>query len=437
MIHRKKAKGEDKMTEWSKKGKWIVTAAIALLLCILLDPSEAAASEATDVEYTIYPQEVSHGTMEVEHDYEYEYLKCAEGNAVDVMVTPDDGYYVSAIQVTDSAGTILNSVSNSEDISFQMPAKDVYIKATVKAQTLIKKVEITNARLAFGAGDRIYFGGTVASSAKYKISYEYWSNDTDETYVYSNQTDLGQSPPDGEFRVFQKGKSYSYDIELETKHPKYAFSTKVAVTVNGTLKFTVKNSRKNRFLSLDNVAVLKLPKNIALHSVPVDLGVSGKSQTYQLSSLISGKSKTYTSDNSQVKVSKNGIARIPKSFVGTAIITIKAVSGGKKVSKIVILSVKPKSTSISKLSAAKGKKMKIKWRTRSNVTGYQIQYSTSSRFSSGNHLVRISGSKANSKTIAKLKKKKTYYVRVRTYKTNSKRTLYSSWSKSKKVKIKK
>ncbi len=103
---------------------------------------------------------------------------------------------------------------------------------------------------------------------------------------------------------------------------------------------------------------------------------------------------------------------------------------------------KPGKTSISKLT--KGKKyFKVTWKKVSAVSGYQIQYSTSKKFTKKTtKAVTVKGNKAKkpSKTIKKLKSKKTYYVRVRTYKTvkvNGKaKKVYSSWSKVKSVKIK-
>lgn len=49
-------------------------------------------------------------------------------------------------------------------------------------------------------------------------------------------------------------------------------------------------------------------------------------------------------------------------------------------------------------------------------------------------ITTVKGYKATSKTVKKLKAKKKYYVQVRTYKKTSSGTLYSSWSKIKKVK---
>ena len=49
----------------------------------------------------------------------------------------------------------------------------------------------------------------------------------------------------------------------------------------------------------------------------------------------------------------------------------------------------------------------------------------------------IKANKTTSTVLKKLKKKKTYYVRVRTYKKLGKKTYYSKWSNIKSVKIKK
>lgn len=98
---------------------------------------------------------------------------------------------------------------------------------------------------------------------------------------------------------------------------------------------------------------------------------------------------------------------------------------------------KPKATSIKKL--AKGKKsFKITWKKISGVTGYQIQYSTSSKFKAkSSKTVTVKGAKNTSKTIKSLKGGKKYYVRVRTYKTVDGKKYYSSWTKAKSITPKK
>ena len=86
-------------------------------------------------------------------------------------------------------------------------------------------------------------------------------------------------------------------------------------------------------------------------------------------------------------------------------------------------------TSITSLSA-KDNGFKIKWKKKSGITGYQIQYSTNSKFKKGNKSIKIKNAKTVSKKINKLKVAKKYYVRIRTYKGKK----YSKWSKVKSIK---
>ena len=98
--------------------------------------------------------------------------------------------------------------------------------------------------------------------------------------------------------------------------------------------------------------------------------------------------------------------------------------------------INPKSTSITSLTA-KSKGFKVKWKKQTTqVSGYQIQYSTSKYFSNGTTKT-ITKNSATSETLKGLKAKKKYYVRIRTYKKVSGTKYYSSWSSAKTVKTKK
>ena len=90
-------------------------------------------------------------------------------------------------------------------------------------------------------------------------------------------------------------------------------------------------------------------------------------------------------------------------------------------------------TSITSLSA-KDNGFTVKWKKKTKITGYQIQYSTSSKFSmKSTKTVKIKKAKTASKKITDLKSSKKYYVRIRTYKIVKKKKSYSSWSKKKNV----
>ena len=90
------------------------------------------------------------------------------------------------------------------------------------------------------------------------------------------------------------------------------------------------------------------------------------------------------------------------------------------------------STTITSVKA-KSEAFTIKWKKKTNIAGYQIQYSANSKFKRGNKTIKIKKVKTLSKKITGLKPSKKYYVRIRTYKIVNKKTYYSSWSKKKNV----
>ncbi|MDD6603378.1 MAG: leucine-rich repeat protein [Eubacteriales bacterium] len=164
--------------------------------------------------------------------------------------------------------------------------------------------------------------------------------------------------------------------------------------------------------------------------------LSGTSYIYN------GKTKTPTvtvKDRTGKKLVKNTDYTVSyakgRKYVGKYKVTVR-FRGKYSGTKTLYFTIKPKSTSISSLKAG-SKKFTVKWYKRTTqTTGYQVQYSTSRKFSSPK-TVTISKTGTTSKTVSKLRAKKRYYVRVRTYKTvkiNGKATkIYSSWSKAKSV----
>ncbi|MGN0532918.1 MAG: InlB B-repeat-containing protein [Eubacterium sp.] len=169
---------------------------------------------------------------------------------------------------------------------------------------------------------------------------------------------------------------------------------------------------------------------------------------------ISLSATSYTYDGKVKKPSVKVVGSNGKA-ISSSNYTVSYASGRKNIGKYAVkitfkgnysgtktlyFYVKPKATSISSVSAG-SKKFTVKWKKQATqTTGYQIQYSTSSKFSKAK-TVTVGKNSTTSKTVSKLSGKKKYYVRVRTYKTvkiNGKATkIYSSWSKAKSVTTKK
>ena len=112
----------------------------------------------------------------------------------------------------------------------------------------------------------------------------------------------------------------------------------------------------------------------------------------------------------------------PTQPIATPNTTVKAVS-------------KPKSAKIKKVKAAK-KAVSVEWKKVSGVKGYQVQVATDKKFKKNKKTTTVKKQKTTKVTIKKLKAKKKYYVRMRTYKTVNGKKVYSSWSKVKTIKTK-
>ena len=97
-------------------------------------------------------------------------------------------------------------------------------------------------------------------------------------------------------------------------------------------------------------------------------------------------------------------------------------------------STKPAKTKVQKISTGK-KSITAQWKKVAGVSAYQVQIATNKKFSKNKKTFKVS-KKSTKVKIKKLKAKKVYYVRVRSYKTVNGKKVYSKWSTVRKVKTK-
>lgn len=97
-------------------------------------------------------------------------------------------------------------------------------------------------------------------------------------------------------------------------------------------------------------------------------------------------------------------------------------------------STAPAKTKVQKISAGK-KSITAQWKKVAGVSAYQVQIATNKKFSKNKKTFKVS-KKSTKVKIKKLKAKKVYYVRVRSYKKVNGKKVYSKWSTVRKVKTK-
>lgn len=138
--------------------------------------------------------------------------------------------------------------------------------------------------------------------------------------------------------------------------------------------------------------------------------------------------ETLTKDTDYTVSYKNNVK------VGTASVIITG-KGAYTGSVTLTFKILPKGINTLGKIKAKSKGFTVNWKKQTkSTTGYQIQYSTSKKFMGNTTVTKTIGKASTTKlTVNKLKSKKKYYVRIRTYKTVNGKKYYSSWSNSKSI----
>lgn len=148
-----------------------------------------------------------------------------------------------------------------------------------------------------------------------------------------------------------------------------------------------------------------------------------KAEGYGEVSFASSNSKVASVDpkTGKVKVKGPGIVKITISASGD--------DAHAATTKVITIKVNPKKASIKSAKSKDKKQLTISWKRDSQVSGYEIQYSTDKNFKNAK-TVTVTKNKTTSKSINKLKSGKKYYIRVRSYKKFGKEKLNGSWSKT-------
>ncbi|MBQ2759448.1 MAG: fibronectin type III domain-containing protein, partial [Clostridia bacterium] len=103
--------------------------------------------------------------------------------------------------------------------------------------------------------------------------------------------------------------------------------------------------------------------------------------------------------------------------------------------KTLTFKINPPKTTVASLTAGTKSITVAVTKKTTQTTGYQIQYSTAKDFTNAKTKT-ITSNTTTKATLSSLTSAKTYYVRVRTYKTVNDVKYYSGWSEYKYVKTK-
>ena len=217
-------------------------------------------------------------------------------------------------------------------------------------------------------------------------------------------------------KVLTKGTDYTVTYASGRKN---AGTYKVTVTMKGNYTGT-----KTLTFKINPINISKCTVSLSATSYTYDGKVKAPTVTVKNSNGVKLTNGTHYSV-SYASGRKN---------VGTYKVTIKML-GNYTGSKTLTFKINPPATTVASLtSGTKSITVNLNKKT-TQVTGYQIQYSTNKDFTNAKTKTITSNSTVKT-TLSSLTSGKTYYVRVRTYKTVNDVKYYSAWSQYKYVKTK-
>lgn len=264
----------------------------------------------------------------------------------------------------------------------------------------ISPIHMSNATIT-NVIDKTYTGKEIEQSPIVRFSGKILLEGVDYTLSYISNVDTGRAV----LKVSGKGNFEGRELKFFYIHPKKVegITVKKATPTSITLNWK------------------KTPSGTG-YAVVCATSKNGK---YKTVAMIDSRS---TTSFTHKKLSKN------KTYYYKVIAykTVDAVEKTSVASEIIAAKTATATPKITYYKNSSKKAAKIKWGKVSGASGYQVYMKVS-----GGKYKRVYSGKKLYYTAKKLKKGKTYYFKVRTYKTSHKIKAYSSYSSEKKVKIKK
>ncbi len=213
-------------------------------------------------------------------------------------------------------------------------------------------------------------------------------------------------------------KIYTYEITLNPG----IYYVKVSATGKNSGKYLLKYQE-----------IVKVSSITISNIKTVAVGKTFKLAASVLPGNAANKTLSWSSDNSSVAAVDSVSGLVTAYAAGTAVITATAQdgSGAQKSVSVIVKPGKVKGLKVTRSKFVK-KALNVTWDSQSSVTGYQIKYARNKKFKSA----KKKSSKYIYATIKKLKKKKKYFVKVRSYVKIGSKKYYGAWSTVKKCKVK-
>lgn len=246
-----------------------------------------------------------------------------------------------------------------------------------------------------------------------------WNKQTTQTTGYQIQYATKSDFSNAATITMDKPSYYAKKVTDRAANTKYYVRVRTYKVIKGKNYYSAWSATKN-------ITTTNYPTNITLSSN--QFGYNGKAKSPAV---------TVKDNNGKKVAAKYYTVSYPvnRTNVGTYKVTVKFRNGYSGCTTKTF-QVNPTTPSLVRLTPS-SKALKVNWKGNAiQTSGYQIQYSTNSKFGSS-IIVNSPNGSDHTKKLSNLTGGKKYFVRVRSYKKVNNKTYYSAWSNTKSIVTKK
>lgn len=334
----------------------------------------------------------------------------ALNDANTVISISEQNYVYDGTPKTPAVSVYYNGILLSENVDYSLTYSDFVVAGTAK-------VTVT--------GINSYTGSVTKAYTIKPITFN--SKNLSVTFDKTSLVYYGSAVHPVMYVSFN-GQPLVQDVDYKVTYSKNNAPGRATVKITGIGNFAGSVS-KTFIISPQKVNSVSIAKNSAT-TATVGWGKVDKVSGYEILKYDANKNSfvhaVYASaDSTSYKFTKLQNSAL-HSYVVKAYKTIDGDKHFGEQSDAVSVFIKPAKAQLTSVTM-KNSTLNVEWK-KLDCTGYEIIYTTDSKFKKGLKTVKIKNSNKTKKAIKKLKKGKKYYVKVRAYAVNNGKKLYGSKS---------
>lgn len=334
----------------------------------------------------------------------------ALNDANTVILISEQNYVYDGTPKTPAVSVYYNRILLSENVHYSLTYSDFVVAGTAK-------VTVTGINSYTGSVTKVYTIKPITFNSK----------NLSVTFDKTSLVYYGSAVHPVMYVSFN-GQPLVQDVDYKVTYSKNNAPGRATVKITGIGNFAGSVS-KTFIISPQKVNFVSIAKNSAT-TATVSWGKVDKVSGYEILKYDANKNSFVHAVYASADSTSYKFTKLQNSALHSYVVkAYKTIDGDKyfgEQSDAVSVFIKPAKAQLTSVTM-KNSTLNVEWK-KLDCTGYEIIYTTDSKFKKGLKTVKIKNSNKTKKAIKKLKKGKKYYVKVRAYAVNNGKKLYGSKS---------